>query len=436
VRILAITAGAGGMYCGSCVRDNALAAELKARGHDVTLLPVYTPTRTDEPNVSEERVFFGGISVYLEQRLPLFRRTPEILDRLWDAPGVIRALTGRGVSTDPSQLGGMTVSMLEGEHGFQRKEHRKLLRWLARQQPFDLVSLPNSLLLGMAPTLARELGRPIVCTLQGEDLFLEGLPDRYRQRAKELIGARQDAVDVFIAFSDYYAGFMASYVGIPRRKIEVVPLGISLDGHAPRQDIGGPFTIGYFARVAPEKGLALLADAYRLLRRERGLPPSRLEVAGYLAPDHRSYLAGVEAKMKEWGLADEFQYRGVLDRAAKIRFLQGLDLLSVPSPYAEPKGLYLLEAMANGVPVVQPRHGAFPEVIGRTGGGLLFEPGDASSLADTILALHRDPKQRAELGRKGAEGVRRDFDAGRMAERTIEVFAAAVGQLVPERVER
>jgi spore coat polysaccharide biosynthesis predicted glycosyltransferase SpsG len=80
MRILFVAAGAAGMYCGSCLRDNALAAELKARGHDVLLVPLYTPLLTDEPNVSEERVFFGGISVYLQQHAAIFRNTPSVVD--------------------------------------------------------------------------------------------------------------------------------------------------------------------------------------------------------------------------------------------------------------------------------------------------------------------------------------------------------------------
>src|SRR5688572_29656955 len=112
MRILSITAGAAGMYCGSCFRDNALARELLARGHDVTLIPVYTTTRTDEPNVSRPGVLFGGISVYLQQHSPFFRRTPRFLDRLWDSPAVIGAFAGRGVSADARLLGDLTISML------------------------------------------------------------------------------------------------------------------------------------------------------------------------------------------------------------------------------------------------------------------------------------------------------------------------------------
>jgi glycosyltransferase involved in cell wall biosynthesis len=412
------------MYCGSCVRDNALAAEMMARGHDVSLLPVYTPTLTDEANVSGDEVLFGGISVYLQQHVPLLRRTPAVLDKLWDSAAVIKAFASRAAAVDPRFLGELTVSTLRGEYGFQAKEVKKLAEWLARQPRFDAVVLPNSMLIALAGPIRRASGAPVFCTLQGEDLFLDGLPEPHRTESLDLIRKQVADVDLFIAVSRYYADFMAGFVGIPREKIEVVPLGINLDGHAaePARNGERPFTIGYFARVAPEKSLDILAEAYNILRKERGLPPSRLEAAGYLAPEHRSYLSEIEARLRDWGLGEEFHYHGTVDRAAKIRFLQGLDVLSVPSRYVEPKGLYLLEAMANGVPVVSPRHGAFPEMIETTGGGLLFEPGRPDALADAILSLWRDREKARELGRRGASGVREHYSVARMAERALQVY--------------
>jgi len=431
VRILAITAGAGGMYCGSCVRDNALATEMMARGHDVSLLPIYTPTLTDEQNVSGDQVLFGGISVYLQQHVPLLRRTPRILDKLWDSASVIRAFASRSSAVDPKFLGELTVSTLRGEQGFQAKEVGKLVDWLKEQPRFDAIVLPNSMLISLAAPIRRAVGGPILCTLQGEDLFLEGLDEPYKSESLALIRGQIAEVDGFIAVSRYYGEFMARYLGIPTEKVDVVPLGITLDGHAAeRPEKGGPFTIGYFARIAPEKSLDILAEAYRILRRDKGLPPSRLEAAGYMAPEHKPFLAQIEERLREVGLHDEFRYHGTVDRAAKIRFLQGLDVLSVPSRYVEPKGLYLLEAMANGVPVVQPRHGAFPEVIEATGGGLLFDPGKPESLADAILSLWRDRDRARAMGRRGAEGVVRHYGAARMAEKALEVYqrrAAAAG---------
>ncbi len=179
------------MYCGSCLRDNALASELLARGHDVVLTPVYTPTRTDERNVSQGRVLFGGISVFLEQHAPIFRHTPRIVDRLLDAEWVIRMATKRQIKVDPKSLGELTVSMLRGEQGFQRKEIDKMLEWLAIEPRFDVVNLPYTLLLGLAAPLRRALGVPICCTLQGEDLFLDGLGPPYRQQSLDLDSRRE-----------------------------------------------------------------------------------------------------------------------------------------------------------------------------------------------------------------------------------------------------
>jgi glycosyltransferase involved in cell wall biosynthesis len=407
--------------------DNALATELLARGEDVILLPVYTPTRTDEANVSDPHVFFGGISVYLEQHVPLFRKTPAFLDRLWDAAPVIRAATGRGLSVDPQELGALTVSTLQGEEGNQAKEFGKLLGHLDQLPPFDLALLPNALLISLAPALRRGLKRPVVCTLQGEDLFLEGLGEKHRTESKALVQRHAAAVDAFVSTSDYYADFMASYLGLEREKIHTVPIGINLDGHAPRSNgSDGPFAVGYLARVAPEKGLHLLAEAYRILRREKGLGEARLEAAGYLAPEHRPYLDEIESRLREWGLEGEFRYHGTVDREAKIAFLRGLDVLSVPSPYAEPKGLYMLEALANGVPCVQPRHGAFPEVLGRTGGGVLFEPNDPEDLAAKLRELASDREAARSLGRRGAEGARRHHSIAGMADRALEVYRSVV----------
>jgi glycosyltransferase involved in cell wall biosynthesis len=429
MKILSITAGAAEMYCGSCLRDNALAAELLRRGHDVTLMPVYTPTLTDEANVSTGNpVLFGGISVYLEQYVPLFRHTPRLLDKLWDSAPVIRALAGRSMKTDPRMLGEMTVSMLKGEHGHQRKEFEKLVAWLKDEPPPDVVNIPNSLLISMAGPIRRTLRRPVVVTMQGEDLFLDGLQEPYRTNSLELIRGQIDDVDLFVAVSEFYVERMHGLLGIPLEKIAVVPLGINIDGYGgPRPARRDTFTIGYLARIAPEKGLMELAETYRVLRQEKGLPSSRLEAAGYLGAEQQEYLHRVERQLREWGLAGEFRYHGTVDREQKIAFLRGLDVLSVPGPYPDPKGTYLLEAMAAGTPVVQPRRGAYTETVERTGGGLLVEP-SISALADGILELWRDPARAGELGRQGQQAVSEHYTVAREADRLLDVFGRLVAR--------
>ena len=423
MRLLCITAGAAEMYCGSCLRDNALAAELISRGHDVELLPIYTPTRTDEVNVSRQDVFFGGISLYLEQYVPIFRKTPWFLDRLWNSKLALRLASRWSISTNPQVLGELTLSVLKGEDGFQRKEIQKLVHWLLQEPLPDVVSLPNSLLIGLAAPLKRALGRPICCTLQGEDLFISSLPEYHRREAEKLIRDNIKHVDAFVAVSQFHADSMAGYLKIPDQKLHVVPLGIKMDDYESQAFTRSePFTIGYFARITPEKGLHLLAEAYRYLRQRGDLPSSRLVVAGYLGEDSRTYLQGIQRQMELEGLGDEFNYVGAPNREDKIKFLRGLDVFSVPATYDEPKGIFLLEAMASGVPVVQPRRGAFPEILGLTSGGILVEPDDKVSLAKGILSVYQDIDLAIELSTSGQLGVREHCHVGLMADRTLDVF--------------
>ncbi|MGE3579520.1 MAG: glycosyltransferase family 4 protein [Vicinamibacterales bacterium] len=429
MRILSITAGAADMYCGSCLRDNALARGLMALGHDVTLAPVYTPTRVDVENVSQSKVLFGGVSVYLQQASALFRHTPWVLDRLWDSTAFLSLVSKRSISVNAASLGSMTVSTLLGERGNQRKEIDKLLHWIASEPPYDVINIPNALLIAMAGPIRRATGRPVCVTLQGEDLFLDGLPEADRVRAEELIREHARDVDLFLSVSAYYKDVAGPRFRIDADRIAVTPLGVSTDDLTP----GGrtrlqsdPFVVGYFARIAPEKSLHLLAEAYRIARRERGLPPSRLEAAGYLSAEHQPYLARIQRDLADWGLADEFHYHGTLDRAGKVAFLRGLDAFSVPSTYVEPKGLYLLEAMACGIPVVAPNHGSMREMVGATGGGLLVTPDDPASFADGLMALREHPGQAREMGLRGATGVREHYTEQQMAERVLAAYAAAV----------
>jgi glycosyltransferase involved in cell wall biosynthesis len=336
---------------------------------------------------------------------------------------VIRLATKRQIKVDPASLGQMTVSMLRGEEGFQAKEIAKLLEWLRREPRFDVINLPYALLLGLAGPLRRELKAPICCTLQGEDLFLDGLGDAHKAESLGLIRAAARHVDLFLPVSEYYRDFMPAYLGVPRDKMRLVPLGINMEGYNLRpQRREPPFTVGYLARIAPEKGLHVLCEAYHVLRQREPTRAARLVAAGYLAPEHQPYLDEIRRKMREWGLEQEFEYRGEVDRAQKTAFLQRIDVFSVPAVYEEPKGLFLLEALANGVPVVQPRRGAFPEILNKTGGGLIVPAGDSSALAEAWLELWRDPDKAFALGRAGAQGVREHYDVGVMAEAAEQAY--------------
>jgi glycosyltransferase involved in cell wall biosynthesis len=424
MKIASITAGAAGMYCGSCMRDNTLAAALNAIGHETLLLPTYTPIRTDEPDVSRGPIFFGGVNVYLRQKFRLFRWTPWWLDKLFNSRGLLRWVSRFAMSVRAEELGKLTVSMLQGESGEQKKGVDELAAWLEHEFKPDAILLTNVLLSGIVPELRRRLGVPIVATLQGDDIFLESLPPDFRAKCLELIRSNCAGVDGYIATCRYYADFMAGYLGLPRERFHVVYPGINLAGFdsaspAHTDDVS---VIGYFARIAPEKGLHLLADAFIHLRQQPGAPRCKLRFAGWLGAHNRDYLAGVWKKLTDAGFADDVEHADAPTHSDKVRFLRGIDVLSVPAPYREPKGLYVLEALAAGVPVVQPRHGSFPELIEATGGGLLVNPDDPADLAAGLRRLLDDAELGRELGRKGQAAVGEKFTAEVMARETVAVL--------------
>lgn len=425
MKIAYIAAGAGGMYCGSCIHDNTLAAALAKKGHDVALIPTYTPLRTDETNVSIDRIFYGGINVYLEEKLALFRRMPRVIDKVLNNPSLLNWVSRFSSSTNAKDLGALTVSVLQGEQGHQRRELMKLIDWLKRDYRPEIVQLTNSMFVGMAKEIRKELGAPVLCAMQGEDIFLSDLIEPYKTRALEVLRERAQDVDGFIATSDYYADFMTDYICVPREKIHVVKLGINLRGHGElpaRSRNHNPFVLGYLARICPEKGLHLLVDAVMRLVRLQEPPSLKLRIAGYLGARDRRYFDGIKNKVDSAGLQSVFEFVGEVDREKKIEFLNGLDALSVPTIYRDPKGLSVLEALANGVPVVQPRHGAFPEMIEATGGGILVDPNSAEALAEGIHSLITNAELRNKLGQNGKARVHEEFSDARMAEATIKVY--------------
>jgi glycosyltransferase involved in cell wall biosynthesis len=434
MKIVYLGAGAAGMYCGSCLHDNTLAAALLALGEDVLLMPTYTPLRTDEKDVSESRLFFGGINVYLQQHSALFRHTPWFVDALLDRPGIINWVTRGGPSVEASRLGDLTVSMLAGEHGRQRKEIEKLVHWLASDARPDVVHLSNAMLLGMAREI-RKLGIPVLCSLSGEDIFLEKLEEPYYSQARAILRERGGEIEGHVALNHYYADFMAGYLDVPRERIHVIPHGLNLAGHGTRQNRGDSgVVIGYLARICADKGLHNLIAAAELLAENPSVPPFSIRAAGYLGNSDRPYLETINERVARWKQPDRFRYVGELTRAEKIAFLQGLDVMSLPTVYRESKGLSVLEAMANAVPVVLPAHGAFPEVIEQTGGGLLYDPQDPRALAAQLKRLLTHPAERAALGASGQQSVRRDFQAAEMAERTRELYQQVLAvRQIPQR---
>jgi glycosyltransferase involved in cell wall biosynthesis len=428
MNLLQITPGAGGMYCGGCFRDNALVAAWRKLGHDAAMIPLYLPMTLDEEDQSRGLpIFFGGINVYLQQKSTLFGHVPGWLHRALDSPRLLKWAAGSAAKTRPSDLGELTLSMLEGVHGHQKRELEELVGWLKAQFRPDIICLSNALLLGLVRRLKQELHAPVVCLLAGEDSFLDALPEPYRQLSWQTARERAREVDCFIAASQYYGSVMGQRLDLSPERIKVAYGGVNLDGYAPAEVQPEPPVLGYFARMCKEKGLPTLVDAFIELKRRDRVKGLRLRVGGGLSPtDEAKLVKGLRERLAAHGLMPQVDFCPNLTREEKIEFYRSISVLSVPALYGEAFGLYLVEAWASGVPVVQPRHAAFPELIELAQAGVLCTPGDPIALADGIEQLLLDPGLRRALGQAGRKTALERFGIEHMAAQCLNHFAEVV----------
>jgi glycosyltransferase involved in cell wall biosynthesis len=410
MKIVHITAGSGGRLCGSCLHDNTLVRSLRARGGDAILVPAYVPTTTDEDNVAIDRIVMGGVNVWLEEHVPLFRHMPRFLDRtlgrLLDSRWLLAWLSSRTGSTRAADLGPLTASTLRGEQGHQRKEVEKLAAWLAAEMKPDVVHLSNALLVGLARRVKQATGARVVCSLSGEDIFIEQIPAPHHARVRQLLRERAADVDQFVALNRSFARFMAGYLDVPEEKIAVIPHGLDCAGFpdtapdlsARRRARGGRLVVGFLARACPEKGLEQLVRALSLIAGQRDV---EVLAAGAEVDSEHGYRTRCLTLSRELGVAERFHWLGQVDRPGKLRLLESIDVFAMPTVFPEAKGLPVIEAMAAGVPVVAPSHGTFPELLDDERSGLLHVPGDPVDLAHKLGQLLDDVELASRCGRHG-----------------------------------
>ena len=429
MRILQLTPGTGTFLCGSCLRDNDLVKRLAALGHDTLIAPLYLPFALEgeaSPEVHGQAVHMGGINVYLQQVLPWLRWLPRFLHDRLDSPRLLRWAAGRSKMTEAPGLGALTLSMLRGEEGRQHSELARLVGWLRELPRPDVVILSNAMLVGLAREIRAALGCPVLCTLQGEAPFLDALDEPFAAQCWEALAERAQEIDAFLPVSHYTAKLMGERMGIEPERLHVVWNGIDGSAFEPRaESAAGPPTIGYLARMCRDKGIDRLFEAY-LWVQER-LPEVRLVAAGVVLPEDRALLEELRRRARAAGLEDRVELRGPISRDEKHELLPTLDVFSVPAMYGESFGLYLLEAWASGVPVVQPDHGAFPELLANTEGGLLCANVEPDVLGAALLSLLEDGGRARSMGAAGRRSVLERFDGVNMA-RAVEQVCRLTAQ--------
>ncbi len=404
------------MYCGNCFRDNALVAQLRRMGHHALMVPMYLPLTLDEADQSEGTpLFFSVLNVYLAQKFNCFKIAPNWLRRMFTTGWLLNRLGNFAGKTRGADVGDLMLSMMRGESGHQARELEQLIAWLREHEQPDVVCLSNALIAGLAKRLRAELGVPVVCLLEGEDAFLDSLPSPQREQTWAELRERVTDIDLFIAPTRYYADTMAQRAGIPAAKLEHINNGINLDGFEPSSLPDDPPVLGYFARMCPEKGLDSLIDAFVRLKQTGPVPGLKLAVGGGCQPGDRAYVEKQKGRLRDAGLLGEATFLPNLDRDAKLAFYRGLTVLSVPALYGESFGLYVVEAMASGVPVVAPDDASFPELIEQNQAGTLCAKGDPQALADAIGQLLLDREHLAKCAAAGRQAAVQTFNIERMA---------------------
>ena len=426
MRVLHLTPGTGSFHCGSCLRDNALIKSLRAHGHDAIMSPLYLPMVTDMDDAGEGTpVRVGGLSLYFQQKVPVFHWFPPFVRRWLDDEKRLRWAARFMGMTSARDLGEMTVGSLLGEKGRQWPEWRRLVKWIETEVKPEVVSLSNSLLIGLAPAI-QKLGIPVVCSMQGEDSFLDTLIEPYRTRAWELMQKNAQSVTRFIAPSKFYAELMTQRLAVGPEKMAVVYNGLNFDAYERVRSEPVAPTIGYLARMIHGKGLTTLVDAFIDLAARGAVPEVRLRIAGAKTSIDDDYIKELQKKLKAAKLDDRVSWEPNLTFEEKARFLHDVSVFSVPATYGEAFGLYVIEAQACGTPVIQPRHGSFPEILAVTQGGLMCEPDDVASLSRALESLLLNDAKRRQMSQIAKFHARAHFSASRMAERFENVLTSVV----------
>ena len=423
-----IIPGSGGsFYCGNCMRDSKYVEALRKSDHKVVKLPMYLPVFADEHDLSREvPVFYGAISIYLKQLFPVFRKAPAWVDRALNSKPMLKLASKFAGSTRAKGLEEMTVSMLLGEEGQQKDELQKMIDWIVENCAPDVIHLSNALLLGLAQQLGERLQKPVICSLQDEDVWVDVMKPSAAESVWKLMSKKAAHVTKFISVSDYYAGVMKEKMALPEAKVASIHIGVDPADYTFKPVTEKKRNIGYISRMCHENGIDILVDAFILLKQKEGFEDVNLVLTGGSTGDDKKLLSDIRHRIKEHGLQKQVEFHDDFEEQGLRDYLEKVSVVSVPVRNGEAFGIYLLECLASGIPVVQPALGAFPEIVELTGGGVIYQENTPEALAQALEKLLSDPEEMDRLSRTGKEGVDKHFHIDVQAERTIKIYEQAI----------
>lgn len=423
LRIIQIIPGSGGsFYCGNCLRDSKFFDSLRNQGHKVVKIPMYLPLFSDEHDISDIPVFYGAISIYLKQLYPIFRKAPAWFDRMLNSKPMMKLAASMAGSTRAKGLEDMTVSMLMGEDGKQQEELAKMVDWIAEHCQPDVIHLSNALLLGLAKQLHEKTGAPVVCSLQDEDVWVDVMQPSFRQKVWDLMHTKSADVAAFVAVSDYYAKATTNWMNLPVEKVETVHLGVDPDDYEYINSTQKKRVVGYISRMCESNGLDLLVDAFVKLKEKKDTDDIQLMITGGATGDDTRFLKDLKKKIAGFAWKDDVMFWDEFEGEPRMKFLEQVSVVSVPVKNGEAFGIYLSEAMAAGIPVVQPALGAFPEIVNKAGGGVVYEPNEPGKLADALHGVLSDSEKLERLSKEARESVINHFNINLQGEKLVDIY--------------
>jgi glycosyltransferase involved in cell wall biosynthesis len=430
MHIVNIVPGFGGtFYCGNCLRDSGYTEALRDSGHESTTIPIYLPLSMDHVAQDDEvPVFYGAISVYLKQKFSLFRNMPLWLENFFNAPFFLKLAAKRAGSTRAEGLEEMTISMLKGHEGYQSEELDILINYLKHHAKADVIHLSNALLLGLAKKIKEELDIPVVCSLQDEDVWIDAMRPDYVPRLWDMMAEKAKDIDAFIPVSHYFSDVMRKKMKLKKEKVHVVHVGIEPQQYTFEHPVRQPMKIGYMSRLNEENGFGVVVDAFIQLKQKGAFCDCQLKITGGHTGDDVKYIRKQRRKLKRAGFLDDVEFLEMYEGEKKRKFLSSLSVLTVPVLKGEAFGLYQLEALASGTPIVQPRLGAFPEIIEMTGGGKVYSPNTPAALATALSEVLTDPDLLASLAEKGHAAVKEKFDVQNLTQKMVEIYSQTIDQ--------
>lgn len=437
LKIIHIIPGSGGsFYCGNCLRDSKFFEALRRSGHDAVKVPMYLPIFSDEHDLNEIPVFYGAISIYLKQLFPIFRKAPGWLDNLLNSKLVLKLAASQAGSTRAKGLEEMTISMLQGEHGKQHEELERMTDWMKEHFKPDVIHLSNALLLGLAAKIKEKMNVPVVCSLQDEDVWVDIMTPVNCEKVWSLMKENSAYVDRFISVSNYFARLITEKMGISADKISTSYIGVDPDDYIFMNSADKGRTIGFISRMCHENGLDILTDAFVLLKKNKEYEDVKLVVTGGKTGDDRDYLNRIRKKLLSSKVLEDVEFHKDFEGEGRKKFFEKAAVVSVPVRNGEAFGIYIAESLASGIPVVQPALGAFPEILEKTGGGLIYENNTPGELASALKLLLDDKQLLRQRSQEARIGAGKHLNIHQLANDMVNIYNVAIKKawsVIPER---